>query len=327
MRWCIAVPMAPRRGNRPPTTPAGARCSLSGASPSLDLSPTGAQPMIEPRPPGRRSGLQWRDLQLPGAARSLTPRARALPLHRGHAVMLRALGDRGTARSGPFAGCSPSDAGILRGARCCWPVTRSGSSRSTSHARRIGPRDGPWPSPRRCGRCSPRGSWAAPRLNPSATASLAWNGFIVGPGTAVQGITSLLPGQLRLYGDDGSETRVEQYWRLPARRAGRRRRGALADALEESVRRHLISDVPLGVFLSGGIDSSAVANLARRAERGPVHTFTLAFEEDEFNEGRIARRIAEAIGTEHREVILSESDFVAQLDGRSKAWTNPPSTA
>jgi asparagine synthase (glutamine-hydrolysing) len=88
----------------------------------------------------------------------------------------------------------------------------------------------------------------------------------------------------------------------------------LAARLEESVRLHLASDVPLGVFLSGGVDSSAVANLARRASGGPVHTFTLAFEEEEFNEGQVARRVAEAIGTEHQEVLLTETQFVAQLE-------------
>src|SRR5262249_12120413 len=67
-------------------------------------------------------------------------------------------------------------------------------------------------------------------------------------------------------------------------------------------------------FLSGGIDSSAVANLAQRANRAPVHTFTLAFEEEELNEAPFARKIAAAIGTEHREVPLREADFVAHLD-------------
>jgi asparagine synthase (glutamine-hydrolysing) len=57
-----------------------------------------------------------------------------------------------------------------------------------------------------------------------------------------------------------------------------------------------------------------VANLAQKANRGPVHTFTLAFEEEEFNEGHAARAIAEAIGTDHQEVLLTEQDFVGQLE-------------
>src|SRR5262249_19317864 len=123
------------------------------------------------------------------------------------------------------------------------------------------------------------------------------------------------PGQLRLYSDDGAESLVEDHWELPEPGASAPvDEEELALRLEESVGLHLASDVPLGVFLSGGVDSSAVANLARRANRGPVHTFTLAFEEEEFNEGRIARRVAEAIGTEHQEVLLTETHFVEQLD-------------
>src|SRR5262249_54368216 len=94
-------------------------------------------------------------------------------------------------------------------------------------------------------------------------------------------------------------------------------------ALEESVRLHLASDVPLAVFLSGGVDSSAVANLARRAHEGPVHTFTLAFEEQELNEGPAARRIAAAIGTQHNEVVLAQSDFLKGIDAALDGLDQP----
>ena len=85
-------------------------------------------------------------------------------------------------------------------------------------------------------------------------------------------------------------------------------------ALEDSVRRHLASDVPLGVFLSGGIDSSAVANVAKRVSRDPVHSFTLAFTEQERNEGDIARAVSKAIGTQHHEIVLRQEDFLDRLD-------------
>jgi asparagine synthase (glutamine-hydrolysing) len=97
----------------------------------------------------------------------------------------------------------------------------------------------------------------------------------------------------------------------------------LARELEECVHLHLASDVPLGVFLSGGVDSSAVANLAQKTSRTPVHTFTLAFEEPEYNEGPLARRIAEAIGTTHQEVALSEEQFIAQLDAAVDSLDQP----
>ncbi len=88
----------------------------------------------------------------------------------------------------------------------------------------------------------------------------------------------------------------------------------LRHVVEDSVARHLIADVPVGIFLSGGIDSSAVAALAQHASTTPVHTFTLGFDEQEFNEGEIARTIARAIGTDHHEIRLTEADFTSALD-------------
>ncbi len=163
-----------------------------------------------------------------------------------------------------------------------------------------------------------------PRLNPRATASVVWNGFVVGPETAVGGVESLWPGQLLVFDLAGKEQRAERFWNVPERNTTRPMDEAgLEELLGECVRLHLASDVPLGVFLSGGVDSSAVANLARRASPGPAQTFTLAFEEEEYNEAHIARRVAEAIGTQHREVVLSEQQFVSQLDAALDSLDQP----
>jgi asparagine synthetase B (glutamine-hydrolysing) len=97
----------------------------------------------------------------------------------------------------------------------------------------------------------------------------------------------------------------------------------LAAILEEGLRLHLASDVPLAVFLSGGVDSSVMANLAQHAANSPIHTFTLAFEEQELNEGPIARRIAAAIGTEHHEVMLTEQHFVDNLEAALDSLDQP----
>jgi asparagine synthase (glutamine-hydrolysing) len=159
------------------------------------------------------------------------------------------------------------------------------------------------------------GLLGTPRLHPEAVASVVWNGFVVGPDTAVDGVESLWPGQLRVYGQSGKEEASRDFWTVPPPgHAEEMEEDRLSGVLEECLRIHLISDVPLGVFLSSGVDSSAVANLAQKANRAPVHTFTLAFEEPEYNEGPIARRIATAIGTQHREVVLSEQRVVSQLD-------------
>src|SRR6266850_1027050 len=158
------------------------------------------------------------------------------------------------------------------------------------------------------------GLLGGPRLCAAAAASAVWNGFVIGPNTAVEGVESLWPGQLRVYAGNGKEEISRDYWTVPPPDADRMDEQRLATVLEECLRSHLVSDVPLGVFLSGGVDSSAVANLAQKANQAPIHTFTLAFEEPEYNEGPIARRIAGAIGTQHREVVLTEQQVVSQLD-------------
>ncbi len=158
------------------------------------------------------------------------------------------------------------------------------------------------------------GLLGTPRLDPRAAASVVWNGFVMGPNTAVQGVEQLWPGELRVFDGAGRQELARDYWTVPAPGGEPMDEARLAEVLQETLRLHLISDVKLGVFLSSGIDSSAVANLAQKANQTPVHTFTLAFEEEEYSEGRVARRIADAIGTQHQEVVLSEQSFVGQLD-------------
>ncbi|MBI4172792.1 MAG: asparagine synthetase B [Actinobacteria bacterium] len=101
---------------------------------------------------------------------------------------------------------------------------------------------------------------------------------------------------------------MSAYWDLafPRARLADRREAAseVLAALKDSVKRHLVSDVPLGVFLSSGMDSSTVVALMRRATGGPIKTFTLDFEESSFSEAAAARVVARAFGTEHREFIV-----------------------
>ncbi len=159
------------------------------------------------------------------------------------------------------------------------------------------------------------GLLGTPRLDPQAVASGVWNGFVVGPCTAVKGVDLLWPGRLIELDGAGNEVRQEDFWHIPGRAPDPTMdEDSLADILQEGLRLHLASDVPLAVFLSGGVDSSVMANLAQRAAQSPIHTFTLAFEEQELNEGPVARKIAAAIGTEHHEVLLTEGDFVAHLE-------------
>src|SRR5580704_2189371 len=159
------------------------------------------------------------------------------------------------------------------------------------------------------------GLLGAPRLDPQAVASSVWNGFVVGPGTAVKGVELLSPGRLLELDGAGKEFCQQDFWQIPAHAPNpTMEEDDLAAILEEGLRLHLTSDVPLAVLLSGGVDSSVVANLAQQAAQSPIHTFTLAFEEQELNEGPIARQIAAAIGTQHHEVVLTEGRFVENLE-------------
>ncbi len=161
------------------------------------------------------------------------------------------------------------------------------------------------------------GLMGKPRLNPAAVASVIWNGFVVGPQTMVTGVESVSSGQFLELDERGQVTQAEQYWTFDSLdRGGPAGEEEVRHAIEESVRLHLASDVPLGVFLSGGIDSSAVANLAQRQSGEPVHTFTLTFEEEAYDEGPHARAVAKAIGSRHQEVMLTEGRF---LEGFEKA--------
>lgn len=163
-----------------------------------------------------------------------------------------------------------------------------------------------------------------PQLNPLAVASVVWNGFTVTPETAIQGIESIWPGELRVFDASGHEKLREHFWSLPHSRVdGLMDERRLSHVLEECVRLHLTSDVPLGVFLSGGLDSSAVANLAQKASDTPIHTFTLVFEDQGLDEGPFARRVAAAIGSQHHEFLLTEHHFVEHLEAALDSLDQP----
>jgi asparagine synthase (glutamine-hydrolysing) len=109
---------------------------------------------------------------------------------------------------------------------------------------------------------------------------------------------------------------ARRYWWYPKRRNSTIEisPAAARASLEEAVRQHLVSDVPLGIFLSGGVDSSVIAAMAQRSSDRPVTTFNVRFEEGRYDESPHARRVADALGTDHREVTLKESDFAQQLE-------------
>ena len=155
------------------------------------------------------------------------------------------------------------------------------------------------------------------RFNDAVLPEFLASGFVAGEETFFTDVRKLRPGHLLTWSARAG-VRQRRYWRLPD--ATVERRVALADEaprllerLRETVRVHLMSDVPVGVLLSGGIDSSAIAALAAPLLSGPLHTFSVGFCEPEANELAWARRAAEALGARHHEVVLGASEFFAAL--------------
>jgi asparagine synthase (glutamine-hydrolysing) len=141
----------------------------------------------------------------------------------------------------------------------------------------------------------------------------------VAPRTCLRGIRQLRPGA-RLVVEDGN-LREEVYWRprflaedRPFSHAGERRTEELAlelrDRLEESTRLRMTrADVPVGVYLSGGIDSSVIGALVRRFHSGPLRTFSVRFENRDFDEGRFQEEMIKRLGTEHTSVEVGYGDI------------------
>ena len=132
-------------------------------------------------------------------------------------------------------------------------------------------------------------------------------GYIPDPYTAFSQIRKLPPGHLMEYANGKIE--IRQYWDVP--KYGTHPTVSeeeclqeLERRLEEAVRIRLISDVPLGALLSGGVDSSIVVALMARVSSGPVKTFSIGFRAEQFNEAEYARLVAERFGTQHHELIL-----------------------
>jgi len=132
-------------------------------------------------------------------------------------------------------------------------------------------------------------------------------GYIPDPHSAFRDILKLPPGHLAEY--RGGQVHIRQYWDVPA--YGVNDPGSDEACLEgmerqlgEAVRLRLISDVPLGALLSGGVDSSIVVALMARESSSPVKTFSIGFGKADFNEAQYARLVAERFGTEHHELIV-----------------------
>jgi asparagine synthase (glutamine-hydrolysing) len=154
-------------------------------------------------------------------------------------------------------------------------------------------------------------------------------GSVSDPETIVEGVRALLPGHWLVWQDGRFET--GSYWDparssahpAPQRGAPVRNTATARDLLCEAVECRLVSDVPVGVFLSGGMDSSALAGVVRRCCARPLSTFSVVFDEPEFNEAPYSRAVAAELETDHHEIAVTQREVLEALPHAIAAMDQP----
>ena len=157
-----------------------------------------------------------------------------------------------------------------------------------------------------------------PEINFGALPDYLANRATCGESTLFHGVRRLLPGHTLVWQD--GKIKIEEYWDvhfetdgLDERRSDKDYVDEWRELFRESVRLRLMADVPLGMFLSGGIDSSAIAAMMSGMVREPIKTFSVGFSEREANELEFARLVATRFKTEHHEIVISPKDFFDAL--------------
>jgi len=162
-------------------------------------------------------------------------------------------------------------------------------------------------------------------VNAQGLLEYLYYGYVPEPITAFTGIHKLPAGHLLEF--ENGRIQIRQYWDLPeyGTHAPKNEEECLEEMeqrLFEATKIRLISDVPLGAFLSGGTDSSIIVALMARASSGPVKTFSIGFSKDDFNEASYARIVAQKFATDHHELIL-EPDVVHTVEHLTSSLEEP----
>jgi asparagine synthase (glutamine-hydrolysing) len=159
-----------------------------------------------------------------------------------------------------------------------------------------------------------------PQLNQRALPEFFAFGYLSMEETLFKGIQKLLPGHCLVIDLERGDQKpqISQYWDLDISTQEPEMKEAeyiarFNDLFTEAVRMHLRSDVPVGVFLSGGLDSSAIAAVMAKLRKEPIETFSVGYAEDEYSEASYARQMAEHIGARHYEAVLGAADFLDNL--------------
>ena len=173
----------------------------------------------------------------------------------------------------------------------------------------------------------------APRVAPESIEAYLTFGSVAEPCTLVEGVFSIPPGHSLSFTADAvpQHPAPKPYWNYsdavlqkegPGPKNLQEAAKQLRPLLEETVRDHMISDVPLGIFLSSGLDSTSLVALGSRIQ-SDLHTFTVVFPEQRYSESKISRETAKRFKTDHQEVMLAPDTLVAQLDDAVKSLDQP----
>jgi len=153
-------------------------------------------------------------------------------------------------------------------------------------------------------------------INPAALVSYFMLGSVPYPMTIYQSVYALNPGSYLIR--QNGVFKIYRYWDLPVQTGEVNDKEEAVERIKEllleSVRLRMISDVPLGAFLSGGLDSSSIVALMRKVSNGTIRTCSMVFEEKEYSEASYAKAVAEAFETEHYERVITLEDLKAEWD-------------
>jgi asparagine synthase (glutamine-hydrolysing) len=167
-------------------------------------------------------------------------------------------------------------------------------------------------------------------VDPDAIAAVVAYSYVPSPATVFRDVHKLQPGAI-LSITAGGVPMIDRYWRIEdvaaARGTAKHDAGEAVDALDallrDSIRRRMVADVPVGAFLSGGIDSSTVVALMQAVSNARVRSFTIGFSDPAYDESAIARQVADHLHTDHTEIRLDEAD-VLDLVPKIPDWFDEP---
>ena len=167
------------------------------------------------------------------------------------------------------------------------------------------------------------------QLNFKSITTFLRRGSITSPDTIFENVNSLEAGTFLIVSKNNKIMKTN-YWNLHSLRADRSRFhdrnevvSYVKESLLDSVKSHLVSDVPVGAFLSGGIDSSAIVSLMRQSGQNKIGTFSLSFENEMLNESIYSRQISELYNTDHHELVVRNDDVTNFINGFSRSMDQP----